>query len=72
MGFCDKETHSYSLVTSSWFEKCFRFDIVNCLDRQKFTVHFFAMIDENLNICLLYFTLLYFDMAMEGAQLSEM
>ena len=40
-----------SLLTSSWFEKCFRFDIVNCLDRQKFTVHFFAMIDENLKIC---------------------
>ena len=40
-----------SLLTSSWFEKCFRFDIVNCLDRQKFTVHFSAMIVENLRIC---------------------
>ena len=38
------------LLTSSWFKKSFRFDIVNCLDRLKFTVHFFATVEENLEI----------------------
>ena len=43
------------LFTSQlWFEKIFEFLIIKCLDWQKFILHYFDMIQENLEISFIY------------------